>query len=83
MVTINKFIDRINGQIPNLSVNLDEHSKKFVRCIVGDFGLNAAELKYIENAFTKAGWSSISFLTSAENGERPGLIEIILYLREN
>ena len=48
--------------------------------IVGEY--NRATCDEIQNIYTKAGWAKVVCKTSSENGERPGLTGLQLYINK-
>lgn len=78
---INQFLSMINDKIPNLEVSMDSYSQLFVDFVIPDPGLDLNGLNVVKSELIRAGWKSVRFFTSRENGETPGLIRITLYLK--
>lgn len=69
---INKYLrDKINAEC---LLNPDS-----VCAILTDRNLTDSEREAVAEMFEGAGWSKVESRTSAENGERPGLIQWTLY----
>lgn len=67
-------IKRINAKFVEMNdahVNIEFPTTEL---ILSDYGLTFNQRARVAELFEKEGWSSVASRTTAENGERPGLI---------
>lgn len=73
VIRTEKVEDEINLLVHKIQNSLDNHKEEF-DVIVGDGGFTSAELDHICNKFIFAGWEDVTATSSADLGERPGLM---------
>ena len=72
---LDKIVSDINDRV---SLNID--TGKATAIIVGEYPKPVTDK--VAQIFVDAGWCSVEFKTSSENGERPGLTRVTLFSKE-